>query len=368
MLVKKINNECGATLLNISVEKTLKLVSSYILNYLPGKLKLFTYCTPFALYMIFNILCTRSPLTSNEIMYFFLKVLITMNNTTDFYNETHLADDPFDEQERSDSYSVENFLRYFLIATKMLADVIIIYSIKKFQILRTWENSLIMHWTILDLLVIFFLLFFHGIISAEINLLVPCLQNTATLTLFLSPNIFAEAILVGFVVLNSKCSMLKNHENTFKKYYVIAIYMLCVLEGIIGFLTCHHWFDNLMFTTHAILFASFIINIFLKRFIKYDGHVTQTYYVVYISNISIFSLVPVIIYDYLYRYLRMYKGFAKFLNETIFIPHSLLFSDSIIILFILYRYCREFRTVLVLIFKKVVMRTGVSWSELQQDI
>lgn len=291
-----------------------------------------------------------------------------MNNTTDFFNDTHLPDDPFDEEDLSEPFDFETFIKYTFLTAKIFSDIVIIYSISKFKVLRTWENTLIMHWAIMDVLYITFHLVFVNWLRSIIHIPGRCFMTTIISSLFMSNIIFAEAIIVGFLILNSKCSIVKNYENSFKKFYLLSVYIVCGLESLVDYLTCEHWFDILMFVTHTILIASFFINIYLKKCIKYDGHVTQTYYVVYISNIGVFSLVPVFIYHYLLRCFRFHEGFVRFLESTMFISSTLLFSNSIFILYILYKYCREFRTVLVLVFKKVVMRTGVSWTELQQDV
>lgn len=301
----------------------------------------------------------------------FFQVKTAMSNTYVAVNDTQISDDPFDGQQPSGTFDLEIFLKYVLATTKFLADLIIIYSLSKFQILKTWENSLIMHWATVDCIhLLLYLIYINILPHFEIKLLLPCFVDSVISTTFLSTVIFAEAILVGFIIMNSKCPILKNRENIFKKLYVLSIYFLCILECIVEFFTCHYhrWFDNLMFATNAILFFSVVLNFSLKKLIKYDGHVSQTYYAVYVSNTVVFSLVPVFGYHYLRISFRSSESFIKFLEATVFITYLILLSNSLVIFIILHRYCRDFRIVVLSIFKKLLMGSGISWSELQQEI
>lgn len=294
-----------------------------------------------------------------------------MNNTSHLLVNDTLLDDPYDEREISSNFSLEIFLKYVFTTAKILSDITIIYTTRNFRILKTWENCLIMHWASVDLAhVLIYFFYTIALMHTEIIRLAPCLVNAIVSTTFLSSMIFAEGILVGFVLLNAKCSILKNYESLFKKFYVTSIYIQCFLESIIEYCTCwyKYWFDNLLLTTHVIIAVSFVLNIILKKILKYDGHVIQTYYLLHVSNAAIFSLIPLSLYHYLLRCTTCYEWIRQFFVNTLFLAYLILLSNSVIVLVILYRYCRDFRTVMVLIFRKILMHTGVSWNELQQDV
>lgn len=289
-----------------------------------------------------------------------------MNNTAVALNDTGFADNPFDEQEGA--LSLEILLKYTFVIAKLLSDIFIIHCMRKFQILKTWENSLIMHWAIVDLAhLLLYQLYSQLLLPSKILRLVPCIVDSIVSTSFLSTLIFGEAILVAFVVLNSRCSILDNRESLFKKFYIGCIYILCVLECIVEFTVCR-FFENLMFTVNVIICLSVVLNFTLTKIIKCDGHVSQTYYVVYASNITIFSLVPLYIYHYLLIWFRSYESFEYFLEKTIIVAYLILLSNSLVILVLLYQCCRDFRTVVLSIVKKLLMRSEISWCEMQQEV
>lgn len=292
-----------------------------------------------------------------------------MNNTTLFVNSSHLADDPFDEDGPTDTFDVELFFKYCLTLFKVLADIFIIYSTKKFRILKTWENSLVMHWALVDLIfVIFYFVYAFLGMHTELLRIASCLIMSVLKTLCVSTIVFGNAILLGFVLINSKCNVLNSYESAFKKFYIYMIYVFCFLECFVEYFTCRHRFDNLIFVTHTMVVFSLLTNIFLSKVIKYDGHVNQTYYMLYISNVIVFSLIPTFVYHHLFNFFRSHEGFIRFLESTMFIPFYILISNSVMVLCVLYRHCRDFRTVVMLVFKKLILHSGVSWNELQQDV
>lgn len=292
-----------------------------------------------------------------------------MNNTAAALNDTGFSDNPFEEQEGA--FSLESLFKYTFVIAKLLADILIIYCMRKFQILKTWENSLIMHWTIVDLThLLLYQLYSQILLHNEIIRLVPCIVDSIISTSFLSTLIFGEAMLVAFAVLNSRRPILKNRESIFKKYYAGAVYILCVLECIVEFTVCRFrpFFDNLMFTVNVIICLSVVLNFTLTKIIKCDGHVNQTYYVVYASNITIFFLVPLYVHHYLLIWFRSYESFEKFLEKTMIVAFLILLSNSSVILVLLYQCCRDFRTVVLSIVKKLLMRSEISWCEMQQEV
>lgn len=287
-------------------------------------------------------------------------------------NDTHISDAMFNERQPIGTLSdLEIFVRYLIAAAKIISDFLIICLFKKIKMLRTWPNSLVMHWVIMDLYyVVFYLIEANNLVPTRIISSAPCIVESVISGSFLTTLIFAVAILIGFVVLNSRYNVLKNHERTFKTYYIPSVYILCLLEYITEFLRCHYQsrFDNLMVVTHTMLLVSIIINIYLKKCVKCDDNNTHAYYILYISNIATFSVLPVLLYHYLLTYCQMYIGFIKFVEATFFIAHLILLSNSIIIVVILYNFYKDFRTIILFVFRKIVRGSEKPWSEIQQEV
>lgn len=287
-------------------------------------------------------------------------------------NQTYISDDLFNERQPTGTLSdLEIFVRYFVATAKIIADIVMICLLQKFKILRTWENSLVMHWAIMDLChIISYLIDANNLLPSVIIRSIPCVVESIISTTFLSTVIFAEAILVGFVILNCQCFVLKNHENVFKRYFIFSVFLLCLLEYVLEFLRCHYlsWFDNSLVVIHTILFFSIIINIFLKKIINYDHRVIQTNYILYISNAAIFPVIPILVYHYLLTYCQDYEGFIKFVEATFFIAYLILLSNSLIIVVILYNFCKDFRTLILFVFKKIMVGSEKSKNEIDPKV
>lgn len=296
-----------------------------------------------------------------------------MNSSTNYTNGTYLEDDPLNQEEHySTTHLSLMLLRYVLFCNKILADILFLYAFRTFEVLRTWENYLIFHWTVVDLIHVFFqlivvdIILFHSL-GVEI---IPCLLSSAISSLFVITLIFAFALLLNYFISNFRRPLSATCQSNFQKYYIYVIYVISAISYILDFVSCYYAFEFLMLSTEIVVYGSAILNIVGSELVVQNENTVKTKYTVYVSNAVICSFIPILVYHYLIRYFYAYEHIIIVISYLRFVILIVLFSNSMIICFILYKFNKDFNTVFIIIFKKLYgyVRKDTPWVNLEEDV
>lgn len=233
-------------------------------------------------------------------------------------------------------------IRYSLFISSAICDALIIYFYYRIKKLKIPDNKLIIHWAGTNL----YYYLHHLIITDVICFAVLKLEFTPKYLISLSTTalvinyVFGLAMLVRWIVLNFNYKLSKDLKELLEEYFVYFIYSLgFTIYMYEYFYYKYHTYEVAIMCLDSIILTSVVINIIIYVYkIK-----SNSFYVIYVANTIIASLVPMVLYHYLFLFL---VDSSSVVLDVVFytriVPQVIMFSCSIVVCVVLYKTSKDF--------------------------
>ncbi|XP_057660243.1 uncharacterized protein LOC130896275 [Diorhabda carinulata] len=272
-----------------------------------------------------------------------------MNSTfLEVVNETLVEEDLLEDNQKYDLPKYDflfSIIKYLLFILSALSDSLILFSYYKVKIIRNRNNLLLVHWASLNLYYFLHQLIIYELICSIILELKssPIFLVVLSGTCLIFSYVVALALLIRWTALNFKYRLLQKIDIFIEKYLISFVYCLGVVIFICEYL--HREFGTAeigVITVDTVVIVAIIFNVLICFGVVNMSKMTV--YILYVANSIISSVIPLIMYHYMFEFFISSSFVIDLIFFTRLIPQLIIFGHPVIVVVVLYRFSKDFNT------------------------